>query len=202
MRERRNALSFDSPLAVAEVASTFMEDFVLDSLTREADDELRLALMVAKLDDDVATIFRQIACYRFELALHEAYRAKGYLPKEEIGALFLKEMTAYLGPTVRLSEGSENWWVYWSHIRSFFYVYSYASGLIISKSLQQAVRADPRKIATVIEILSAGSSAPPKETFAKAGIEIADPAFWSQGLAEVERLLDEAESLAQKLGKV
>ncbi len=149
----------------------------------------------------MATIFRQIACYRFERVLHEAYRKKGYLPKEEIGALFLEEMGAYLGPAVRLSEGSENWWVYWSHIRSFFYVYSYASGLIISKSLQQTVRADPRKIEAVIEILSAGSSAPPRETFAKAGIEIEDPAFWSQGLAEVERLLDETEALAKKLGK-
>jgi len=54
-----------------------------------------------------------------------------------------------MGEFVEQSEGAENWWIYWHHIRTFFYVYSYASGLLISKSLQSMVRKDKKTIQKV-----------------------------------------------------
>jgi oligoendopeptidase F len=99
------------------------------------------------------------------------------------------------------SAGSENWWVYWSHIRYFFYVYSYAGGLLISKSLQNNVKQNPAFIIKVKEFLSAGLSDSPKNIFARLGIDITDGSFWNQGLDEVERLLSEATRLAEELGK-
>src|SRR5208283_380348 len=100
------------------------------------------------------------------------------------------------------SPGSENWWVYWNHIRYFFYVYSYASGLLISKSLQNSVKQDPAFISKVKEFLSAGLCESPKNIFRKLGIEIADKQFWNRGLDKVEMLLNETEQLAQKLGRI
>ncbi len=202
MKAKQNALNFGSPLSTAEVASTFMEDFVWGELMQSADDELRLAIMAKKLDDDIGTIFRQAACYRFEQELHATFRKKGYLGKEEIGKLFQKHMTAYMGPVVEQSKGSENWWVYWGHIRSFFYVYSYASGLLISKSLQAAVKEDPGFIVKVKRFLAAGSSDSPKNIFHKLGIDITDGGFWERGILETERLLTQTEALAEKLGKI
>lgn len=202
MKQAQNAINYGSPLSTAEVASTFFEDFALRKLMQEADDELKLALMVQKLDEDVATIFRQAACYMFEQELHAEFRAKGYLSQEEIGAIFQKHMADYLGPSVNMSEGSQNWWVYWSHIRRFFYVYSYVSGLLISKSLQNSVKQNPEFIVKVKEFLGAGSSRSPKDIFAGMGIDITDAAFWEKGLAEVESLLSETEALARKLGKI
>jgi oligoendopeptidase F len=202
IRKRQNALNFGTPTSTAEVASTFMEDFVLQEIVGKADDESRLAIMMKKLDDDVSTIFRQVACYLFESELHADFRRKGYLSKEEIGMLFSRHMAAYMGDGVEQSRGSENWWVYWSHIRYFFYVYSYAGGLLISKSLQNAVKADPRFIVRVKDFLAAGLSDSPRNIFLKLGIDIADPAFWERGLAEVEQLLLETEALARKLGKI
>ncbi|MCL5024271.1 MAG: M3 family oligoendopeptidase [Nitrospirae bacterium] len=202
MKEKQNALNFGSPLSTAEVASTFMEDFVLQELLREADDELRLAVLMNKLNDDVSTIFRQAACYRFEQELHQAFRQKGYLAKEEIGAIFRKHMAAYMGDFVEQSPGSENWWVYWGHIRHFFYVYSYASGLLISKSLQNSVKENPRFIEKVKDFLSAGSSESPRNIFEGLGIDIAETSFWDRGLDEVENLLQETETLARRLGKI
>ncbi len=111
-------------------------------------------------------------------------------------------MAAYMGRSVEQSPGSENWWVYWGHIRSFFYVYSYASGLLISKSLQNAVKSDPAFIAKVKEFLSAGTSDSPKNIFAHMGIDITDKGFWEKGLDEVENLLTETTALARKLGKL
>ncbi len=202
IKKKQHALDFGTPTSTAEVASTFMEDFVLDEVLHAADDELRLAIMMQKLNDDVSSIFRQVACYCFEQELHKDFRAKGYLSKEEIGKLFQKHMAAYMGGAVDQSEGSENWWVYWNHIRYFFYVYSYASGLLISKSLQNSVKRDPAFIVQVKEFLSAGLSDSPKNIFSRLGIDISDKRFWDKGLDEVENLLDETERLAKRLGKI
>lgn len=202
IRKKQNALNFGTPISTAEVASTFMEDFVLEELRRQADDELKLALSVMELDRTVGTIPRQIAAYQFEQQLHAEYRQKGYLSKEEIGKIFQHHMSAYMGEYVEQSPGSENWWEYWSHIRTFFYVYSYASGLLISKSLQAKVKKDPQFIEKVKEFLSAGLSDSPKNIFGKLGIDITDQGFWNQGLDEVEKLLEETEKLARKLGKI
>jgi oligoendopeptidase F len=201
-RKKENAINFGHSLAVAEVASTFMEGFVLDELLRTADDELRLKILIDKLGDSVSTIQRQIACYNFEKDLHQAFRKTGYLPKEEIGSIFKKNMEAYMGGAVEQSAGSENWWVYWSHIRSYFYVYTYASGLLIAKSLQRSIKKDPTFVKKVKKILSVGLSASPKDIFAEAGIDITKKSFWDRGLEEIDELLVETEKLAKKLKKI
>ncbi len=198
MRERQNALNFGSPMATAEVASTFMEDFVLEELRKTASEKLRFSLMMAKLNDDVSSIFRQVACYRFEQELHTTFRQKGYLSYQEIGKLFQKHMAAYMGQAVEQSPASQNWWVYWSHLRNFFYVYSYASGLLISKSLQASVKQDGIFIEKVKGFLSSGMSDTPRNIFLKTGIDISQKTFWEKGLDEVEALLTEAEGLAKK----
>lgn len=202
LMKKQNALNFGTPTSTAEVASTFMEDFVLQEILKTADEETKFGLMVSKLDTEIATIFRQIACYQFEAELHQQFREKGYLSHQEIGKIFQKHMTAYMGSGVEQSKGSENWWLYWSHIRTFFYVYSYASGLLISKSMQNAVKEDHAFINKVKEFLSAGTSASPKDIFKNVGIDITDTAFWNKGLDEVENLLKETEKLAKKLGKL
>ncbi len=202
IRRSQNALNFGTPTSTAEVASTFMEDFVLQEILKRAGGEQKLAIMMKKLDDDVSTIFRQVACYRFESALHGLFRSKGYLSKEEIGRLFMSHMAEYMGDCVEQTKGAENWWVYWNHIRYFFYVYSYASGLLISKSLQNSVRKDPAFISKVKDFMSSGLSDSPRDIFLRLGIDIEDGRFWEGGLGEVERLLVETTDLAKRLGKL
>jgi len=194
----QNALNNDTPLSTAEVASTFIEDFVFERASGEYGPKDRLYLIMEKLNEDVSTIFRQAACYKFEQNLHRSYREKNYLTKEEIGQIFTKHMSAYMGEAVEQSPGSQNWWVYWSHIRSFFYVYSYVGGLLISKSLQNMVRNDKTQMEEVKKFLSAGLSESPKNLFMDMGIDISSAKFWNQGLGEVEALLKEAESLAEQ----
>lgn len=202
LMKKQHALYYNSPLSTAEVSSTFMEDFVLHRMIKDADDQLKLELLMYKLNEDISTIMRQVACYRFEKELHKEFRKKGYLSKKEIGELFEKHMKDYMGDFVEQSPGSENWWVYWSHIRRFFYVYSYASGLLISKSLQDSVKKDPKFIENVKYFLSAGSSESPKNIFKNIGIDITKPDFWNNGLKNIENDLKEAETLAKKLGNI
>jgi oligoendopeptidase F len=111
-------------------------------------------------------------------------------------------MAAYMGDSVEQSAGSENWWVYWGHIRYFFYVYSYASGLLISKALQNSVKQDPSFIVKVKDFLSAGLSDSPQNIFRKLGVDIRDAQFWNKGLDEIDHLLNETTALARKLGNI
>lgn len=202
IKQKQNALNFGTTVATAEVASTFMEDFVLQELTKTGDDELKLALLMMKLNEDISTIFRQVAFYNFEHELHKTFREKGYVSKEEIGKLFQKHTKAYMGSYVEQSKGSENWWIHVSHFRYFFYVYSYASGLLISKSLQAEVKKDPKFIKKVKEFLSTGLSESPKNIFLNLGIDISKKAFWDAGLEEIDTTLNETRRLAKKLGKI
>lgn len=201
MRKNRDALSFGTSLAVAEVASTFFEDFTLEEIGKNLKEEQRLALLMAKLNRDMSGVFRQIACYRFEWDLHHTFREKGHLSKEDIGELFVRNMSSYLGESVFFPPRAELGWTYWSHIRRFFYVYSYASGALIAKALQKKVRENPGEMENFKKILSLGTSLSPKDMFASVGIDISDTSFWLGGLSEIERLVQEAESLAEKMGR-
>ncbi|MBD3328884.1 hypothetical protein GF357_00055 [Candidatus Dojkabacteria bacterium] len=191
MKKAQNSLNFSSPLSTAEVASTFFEDFVLEKLLESATKEQKLVISLDKLNDDVSSIFRQVAAYNFEKELHKSFRNEGYLGKSFIGNIFQKHMSSYMGKYVSQDKGSENWWVYWSHFRRFFYVYSYASGLLISKALQSMVRDDSDAIDLVKSVLAAGSSASPKDTFSSIGIDISHKNFWKAGIDEVERRLND-----------
>lgn len=202
MRQKQNALNFGTTLATAEVSSTFFEDFILKAVLEKADDETRLSIMMEKLNQDVNTIFRQSALYLFEQELHREFRLKGYLDHKEIGRLFQKHMSAYMGPAIEQSKGSENWWLYWHHIRSFFYVYSYVSGLLISKYLQGRISEDQGFIAKIKYFLSAGLSESPHAIFQNLGININNSSFWKKGIKEFQDLLVETEKLAKKLKKI
>ncbi|KKS30697.1 MAG: PepF/M3 family oligoendopeptidase [candidate division WWE3 bacterium GW2011_GWA1_42_12] len=202
LKKEQNALNCGSYTCTAEVASTFMEDFVLDEIEKGVDDARRLEILMERLNGDISSIQRQVACYNFEKDLHTTYRSEGFLPLKKIGELFLKNMGAYMGEAVELSPGAENWWVYWSHIRSYFYVYSYASGVMISKSLKNMVGDDLGFVQKVKKFLSMGTSVSPRESFDELGIDIADKGFWMKGLEELDSMVTEAEELAKKLGRV
>jgi len=189
----QNALNFGTPLSTAEVASTFFEDFVLEELLINGgltNAEIK-TIHMQKLNDDISTIFRQVAAYNVEKELHTKIREVGYVSKEQIGEIFITHMRAYMGGAVDYNPGSQNWWLYWGHFRSFFYVYSYASGLLISKALQKMVRQDKKNIELVKEFLRAGRSKSPKDIFLELGINIEDKAFWQNGVDEIRGFLNQ-----------
>jgi len=192
---KQNPLNQGHSTATAEVASTFFEDFVLSDVKDEFSKKEKTSLMLKKLEDDISSIFRQIACYNFELELHNSFRKEGYLSKERISEIFCKEMNKYLGDSVSIDKHMELGWLYWSHIRSFFYTYSYASGLLISKYLQNIVREDKRNINMVKEFLKAGNSKSPKDIFKDLNVDITKKEFWIRSLDESRKQLEELESI-------
>lgn len=184
--------------SVAEVASTLFENFAFDEVFETLSQKEKVVALHDRLQDDVSTIFRQIACFNFEKELHERIRAEGAISKEEMAKTLNKHMSAYLGPNFKLNDDDGFFFVSWSHIRRFFYVYSYAYGELVSKVLYSRWKKDINYISQIKGFLSAGSSMSPLDIFKSAGIDTSKPDFITEGLRDIENRLQELEMIAKK----
>jgi oligoendopeptidase F len=187
--------------ATAEVASTFFEQAIGDALEKTLSEEEKIIMLHNKINGDVSTIFRQIACFNFELELHNEIRNKGELSREEMATLLQKHMQAYLGKSVDVTKEDGYFFVSWSHIRRFFYVYSYAYGQLVSRALYEKWKADPSYAKKIEQFLSAGRSMSPKDIFKSIGINT-NEAFFEAGLKGIEADITKLEKLAKKYKKI
>jgi oligoendopeptidase F len=184
----------DYTISVAEVASTFFENLVFEDAMQGLDDKQKMVLLHDKINDDISTIFRQIACFNFENELHETVRKEGFVPKEKIAELMNKHMQSYLGNKFEMKEGDGYFFATWSHIRRFFYVYSYAFGQLVSDSLYEMYKQDKSNIVKIKKFLSAGGSQSPENIFKAIGIN-PDKKFFEKGLKKIERNIATLEKL-------
>jgi oligoendopeptidase F len=191
-----------TPLTLAETASVFAEALTFQKLReREDDPRALLDLLIGRIDDTVATVFRQIALNRFEHALHTGRREEGELPVERISELWSAEQRRMLGPAVEVTDGYGIWWSYVPHfIQAPGYVYAYSFGYLFSLAIyRRYLEEGDSLVEPYLDLLRAGGSAPPAELASRLGFDIGDAAFWSAGLDAIGELVDEAESLAAQL---
>ena len=177
----------------AEVASTFFEQLALDGLADRLPAEEKIILRHNRLLNEMSTIFRQIAGFNFELEMHQQIRTEGQISAERLATLLVKHLQSYLGPAVNLTPDDGYFFVYWSHLRRFFYVYSYAYGRLISRALAAHWHADHRFAKKIDQFLSAGRSLSPKNIFRRLGLDPTNPAFFELGLKSVEKEIEELE---------
>jgi oligoendopeptidase F len=198
----QTVLNADTPLTTAETASIFGETVTFSRLLEaEQDPGRRLGLMLGRIDDAIASIFRQVAMNRFEDAIHNQRRAAGELSEEDINGAWLRTQREMLGPAV---EVSENYGIWWSYVPHFIgvpgYVYAYAFGNLLALAIyQRATEEGPGFAPRYFDLLAAGGSASPEELTSKIGVDLSDPAFWEGGLNQISALVDEAEALSEKL---
>ena len=186
----------DTPLTLAETASIFGEGLVFERLLANATPDERRGLLAGKIEDGLNTVGRQIAFHRFETRFHAA-RLEGELSPEEIGGLWLEVMGESLGPAIRLNAGYEHYWAYVSHfVHAPFYVYAYAFGDLLVRGLMEKRREDPAGFAPLYEdLLAAGGTRTYVEALAPFGLDPREKAFWAAGMKQLERLVDEFETL-------
>jgi oligoendopeptidase F len=195
-------LNASTPLTLAETASVFGEALTFERLMeREDDPRTRLDLLVGRIDDAIATVFRQIALNRFENAIHTSRRDEGELPVERISELWTREQERMLGEAVEVTEGYGIWWSYVPHFIAVpGYVYAYSFGYLFSLAIYRRYLDEGESLVEpYLDLLRAGGSAPPAELASRLGFDIGDPGFWSAGLDAVGTLVDEAEQLAAQL---
>jgi oligoendopeptidase F len=194
-----------TPLTLAETASVFGETVVFARLLAEdTEPASRLALLAEKLEDTIATVFRQVAMNRFEHLVHTARRDQGELSVERFGDLWAESQRELFGDSVQISDGYRSWWSYIPHfIGSPGYVYAYAYGLLLALAVYERYQLQGAELVPrYLELLAAGGSKSPSELGAIVGIDLDDPGFWDAGLDLVERQLENAEAAARASGRL
>ena len=191
-----------TPLTTAETASVFGEALTFERLLADEDDpKRRLDLLAGRIEDAIATTFRQIAMNRFEHAVHTERRGQGEIAPERIGELWLEAQTALFGDSVSV-DGYAPWWSYIPHFTgSPGYVYAYAYGYLFSLAIyRRYVEEGESMVEPYLELLRAGGSRSPEELAQLVGLDLTDPAIWASGIDALSEELDEAERLAVEIG--
>ena len=134
LASRNHLLDYHPVLPMAETASTFAEMLVYERLMGDLDsDAERLALVCGKVEDTFATVFRQIAMYRFERAAHRARRSEGELATDRLSTLWQESTQAMFGDILALGKEHARWWLYIPHIVDVpLYVYAFGELLVLA----------------------------------------------------------------------
>ena len=198
----RGVLQSGTPLTTAETASVFGEMLVFqDLMERLEKPQDKLAHLMGKIDDSIATVFRQVSMNRFEDAIHNARRAEGELPAERFDELWMKTQTDLYGDSVELTKNYAGWWCYIPHfLHTPGYVYAYAFGELLVLALYEKFRTQPHGFAeNYMDVLRAGGSKSPEELTSAMGVDINSQEFWQGGVRLIEKLVDEADALAEQV---
>lgn len=199
LSRQQGPLQSGTPLTTAETASVFGEMLVFQNLLNKlTDPKEKLALIVGKIDDTIATVFRQISMNRFEDSMHTARREQGELTTEQFSELWMEQQRALYGDSVTLTEEYGIWWSYIPHfLHTPGYVYAYAFGELLVLALYEEFIENSNGFADrYMKLLSAGGSEWPHDLVSKMGLDIRDPKFWDKGLSSFERMIEEAEKLS------
>jgi len=151
----------DTPLTTAETASVFGEMLVFQRLLKaESDDTNRLAMLMGKIDDTFATVFRQVSMNRFENRIHTARREEGELSTDFFSDAWMETQEPMFGESVTLTDDYRIWWSYIPHfLHTPGYVYAYAFGELLVLALYERYRQEGEDFADrYLRMLTAGGS--------------------------------------------
>jgi oligoendopeptidase F len=204
LSREQGVLQCDTPLTTAETASVFAEMLVFKKLLSRLDNPReKLALLTGKIDDTIATVFRQVSMNRFEHAIHTARRQEGELNADRFSALWRGTQQDLYGDSVILRPEYDLWWCYIPHfLHTPGYVYAYAFGELLVLSLYDRFEQGAAGFNDAyVDVLRAGGSDWPDKLISRLGVDITAPEFWNNGLGIVESLVRQAEELAASIPK-
>ncbi len=202
LARKQGELQSSTPLTTAETASVFGEMLVFNKLMKNLDDpKEKLALLISKIDDTIATVFRQVSMNRFEDKIHTTRREQGELTTEQFSELWYSTQRDLYGDSINLTDEYRLWWCYIPHfLHTPGYVYAYAFGELLVLALYDSYQKEDNGFADrYITLLEAGGSDWPHNIVGKMGIDITDSGFWNRGLNIFKKMVDDAELLAEKI---
>lgn len=185
---------------VAEVASTFNEELLVDyMLARLTDPAARLSVLGSYLEGIKGTVFRQTQFAEFERALHAMGDRGEPLTGEAIGALYIGITRRYYGHeqgVCHVPDVIAHEWSFIPHFYRDFYVFQYATSFTASTALAARVQAgEPGAQERYLQFISAGGSKYPIELLKDAGVDMTTNEPLDLTIAKMERVMDEVEQL-------
>jgi oligoendopeptidase F len=196
----------DYPIFTAEVASTFNEALLSDYMVKTIkDDNVRLSLLMSRLDGFKGTLFRQTQFAEFELLVHEEAEAGKPLTSDVLNKIYGNLLKKYYGHdkgVCYIDDLNSIEWAFIPHFYYNFYVYQYATSFTASSALAEKVLANEKgSLDKYLEFLSSGGSDYPIELLKKAGVDMTSGEPFDKAIASMNRVMDEIEVILKKQGK-
>ena len=182
-------------ITTAETASTLFENIVYNKLLSYAPPSEKKVLLHDKIVRDISTVQRQIAFFNYEKELHALIREQGAATKEELTHMMTKHLRSYLGSNVKVTERDGLSFVYISHFRYGFYVYTYAYGHLMSTRMAAQLESDPSFITQIDHFLRQGGSATVEHIFKSIGLDTTKVETFEKSLASLNESITTFEKL-------
>lgn len=184
---------YDYTIFEAEVASTFNEQLVAEYLLGNTDEDRTKAFVIGKrLDDIIATIFRQTMFSEFEHKAHRMVETGTPLTVDSIRKLYRSLLETYFGKEMVLEDVSDLEALRIPHFYRAYYVYKYATGLSASIALSRRVlNGGEKERDEYLNFLKSGGSKYPLESLKSAGVDMSTREPVQDAMNVFKDLLDE-----------
>ena len=192
-------MCYDYTIFEAETASTFNEELVFEYLLKEAkkagDKKLATYLTSSRVNDILATLYRQTMFAEFELKAHESAEQGQPLTTDSIRAIYRSLLEQYFGPETVFETTSDLEGLRIPHFYNAFYVYKYATGISASLALAKRVtEGGTAERNDYFKFLTSGGSRYPLESLRLAGVDMEKTEPVQAALDTFKVLVDELES--------
>jgi oligoendopeptidase F len=190
---------------VAEVASTFNEVLLFEHIMKEVkDDEVRLSLLMDRLNGFKGTLFRQTQFAEFELRMHETAQKGMPLTGAKLSELYEDITRKYYGHdegVCKVDDYISMEWAFIPHFYYNFYVYQYSTSFTASNYLARQVL-DKKKgaLEKYLNFLGAGASDDPIALLQKAGVDMIGSEAFDATIHSMNEVMDEIEKILDKKG--
>jgi oligoendopeptidase F len=187
----------DYVIFVAEVASTFNEQLLLNHLLQKTTDKNERAYLLNHAIDEIrTTIIRQTMFAEFERVTHALVEKGEPLTVDCLRGEYRKLLDAYFGPDFVIDPQLELECLRIPHFYRAFYVYKYATGLSAAIALSQRVlNGGAKELNAYLSFLKGGCSKFPIDLLKDAGVDMSKPAPVDAAMKHFTEMVDELESL-------
>jgi len=182
---------------VAEVASTFNEQLLLDHLLKQTTNKAERAYLINHAIDEIrGTVVRQTMFAEFEKVTHELVEAGEPLTVDLLRKEYRKLLEAYFGPKFAIDMELELECLRIPHFYRAFYVYKYATGLSAAIALSERVlHGGAAELNQYLSFLKGGCSKWPLDLLRDAGVDMERPQPVDAAMKRFGQLVAELDEL-------
>ena len=193
-------LNTDYSMQVAETASTFNENIVMDAIITKASDKEKIALIESQLQDFTQIIVDIYSRFLFEKTVFERRKTEFLFPDDLCKIMLDAQKEAY-GDGLIESTLHPYMWLCKPHYYDAaynYYNYPYAFGGLFAKGLYEQYKKEGKDFVPKYQALLHATTISSSEDVAMmAGVDITKPDFWRQSLQAIADLIDEFIALCE-----
>ena len=187
--------TYDYPIFLAEVASTFNECLLTHHLLeKESDPKMRAYIISREIDAIRGTVYRQTMFAEFEKLTHAMEEKGEPLTMETLRQTYRGLLDAYFGAGFTIDSELELECLRIPHFYNAFYVYKYSTGIAAAVALAEGVM-NGGGVDKYLGFLRSGGSQFPIPTLQAAGVDMSTPAPVEATLRLFARRVEELEAL-------